>query len=224
MPPQYGLDPAHYYTSPGLSWDALLKKTGVELELLTDYDQQLFIEKGMRGGISMVSKRHAKANNPLVDGYDPVKPSSHILYLDANNLYGWAMSQPLPTGAFRWEEDCKQLAKTIADHQADDSEGFILEVDLEYPEDLHDAHNAYPLAPERMVVQKKWMSEYQHNLLGVGVAPTEVEKLVPNSITRTAMSFTIGICSYTCLWACVWLWFIVPSGSTKALGGSHTSG
>ena len=87
---QYGLDPAHYYTSPGLSWDALLKKTRVELELFTDYNQHLFIEKGMRGGISMASKRHAKANNPLVDGYDPEKPSSHILYLDANNLYGRA--------------------------------------------------------------------------------------------------------------------------------------
>ena len=69
----------------------------------------------------MVSKRHAKANNPLVD---PEKPSSHILYLDASYLYGWAMSQPLPTGAFRWEEDCEQLAKTIADHPADDPEGF----------------------------------------------------------------------------------------------------
>ena len=94
---QYGLDPAHYYTSPGLSWDALLKKTGVELELLTDYDQHLFTEKGMWGGISMVSKRYAKANNPMVEGYDSSKPKSHILYLDANNLYGWAMSQPLPT-------------------------------------------------------------------------------------------------------------------------------
>ena len=177
---QYGLDPAQYYTSPGLSWDALLKKTGVELELLTDYDQHLFIEKGMRGGISMVSKRHAKANNPLVEGYDPEKPSSHILYLDANNLYGWAMSQYLPTGGFRWVDDCQQLAKTIAEQPADGPEGYILEVDLEYPEDLHDAHSAYPLAPERMMVQKKWMSEYQHNLLGVGVAPTEVEKLVPN--------------------------------------------
>ena len=177
---QYGLDPAHYYTSPGLSWDALLKKTGVELELLTDYDQHLFIEKGLRGGISMVTKRHAKANNPRVEGYNPEKPTSHILYLDANNLYGWAMSQALPTGGFRWVEDCEQLAKTIGVHPADGEEGFILEVDLEYPEDLRDAHNGYPLAPERMVVQKGWMSEYQHNLLGVGVAPTEVEKLVPN--------------------------------------------
>ena len=194
---QYGLDPAHFYTSPGLSWDALLKKTGVELELLTDYDQHLFIERGMRGGISMVSKRHAKANNPLVDGYDPEKPSSHILYLDANNLYGLAMSQPLPTGAFQWEEDCEQLAKTIANHPADDPEGFILEVDLEYPEDLHDPHNAYT---ERMVVQKKWMSKCQHNLLVVRVAPTEVENWSQTSVTRTAMCFPIGICSYTRLW------------------------
>ena len=98
---QYGLDPAHYYTSPGLSWDALFKKTGVLLELITDYAQHLFIEKGMRGGISMVSKRHARANNPAVEGYNPEKSNSHILYLDANNLYGWAMSQLLPTGGFR---------------------------------------------------------------------------------------------------------------------------
>ena len=94
------------------------------------------------------------------------------------------MSQPLPTGAFRLDKDCEQLAKTIANYAPDDPEGFILEVHLEYPEDLHNAHNAYPLAPERMVVQKKWMSEYQHNLLGVGVAPTEVEKLVPNLRTK----------------------------------------
>ena len=177
---QYGLDPAHYYTSPGLSWDAPLKKTGVELEMLTDYDQHLLIEKGLRGGISMASKRHARANNPLVEGYDPWQPSSHILYLDANNLYGWAMSQYVPTGGFRWVDDGQQLAKTIAEQPVDGPEGYILEVDLEYPKDLHDAHNAYPLAPERMMVQKKSMSEYQYNLLGVGVAPTEVEKLVPN--------------------------------------------
>ncbi|KAK3796762.1 hypothetical protein RRG08_045769 [Elysia crispata] len=154
--------------------------TGVELELLTDYDQHLFIEKGMRGGISMVSKRHARANNPAVEGYDSEKPNSHILYLDANNLYGWAMSQPLPTGGFRWVEDCTALAGTIQDQPADGPEGFILEVDLEYPQELHDRHNAYPLAPERMVVQKEWMSEYQHGLLGKGMASAEVEKLVPS--------------------------------------------
>ena len=125
----------------------------------------------------MASKRYAKANNPLVEGYDPEKPNIHISYYDANNLYGWAMSQYLPTSGFRWVDDCQQLAKTIAEHPADGPEGYILEVDLEYPEDLHDAHNSYPLAPECMVVQKEWMSEYQHGLLGVGAAPTEVEKL-----------------------------------------------
>ena len=108
------------------------------------------------------------------------RPTSHILYLDANNLYGWAMSQYLPTGGFRWEEDCESLAESINSHPSDSPEGHILEVDLEYPENLHDAHNAYPLAPERMMVQKKWMSDYPHDLLGVGAAPTEVEKLVPN--------------------------------------------
>ena len=173
----YNLDPAHYFTSPGLSWDALLKKTGVELELLTDYDQHLFIEKGMRGGISMVSKRYAKANNPLIEGYKSSKPNTHILYLDANNLYGWAMSQPLPTGGFQWVDDCDRLTETIIEHPTDSREGYILEVDLEYPGELHVAHNAYPLAPERMTVKKEWMSDYQHGLLDAGV---EVEKLVPN--------------------------------------------
>ena len=128
----------------------------------------------------MVSKRYARANNPRVEGYDPQKPNSHILYLDANNLYGWAMSQNLPTGGFRWVDDCEQLAKTVAEQAADSREGYILEVDMEYPAELQKAHNAYPLAPERMVVPKKWMSVYQNSLLGVGVAPTEVEKLVPN--------------------------------------------
>ena len=72
----------------------------------------------------MVSKRHAEANNPLVEGYDPEKPSSHILYLDANNLYGWAMRQYLPTGGFRWVDDGQQLAKSIAEQPADDPEGY----------------------------------------------------------------------------------------------------
>ena len=144
----------------------------VELELLIDYDQHLFIEKGMRGGISMVAKHHAKANNPSVEGYNSEKPTSHIQYLDANNLYGWAMSQFLPTGGFQWANP--QLG--IANHPADAPEGYILEVDLEYPEELHGAHNTYPLAPERMVVKKEWMLEYQ---ISLGSNHTEVE-LVPN--------------------------------------------
>ena len=104
------------------------------------------------------------------------------MYLDANNLYGWAMSQPLPTDGFEWVEDCGQLAGSIADHLVDSPVGYILEVDLEYPEELHDKHNAYLLAPERMVVQKEWMSEYQQELRGMSV---EVIKLVSNLFDKT---------------------------------------
>ena len=98
----YKLDPLHYYTAPGLSWDALLKHTQINLEHLTDIDMHLFIEKGMRGGISMVSKRHAKANNPHTADYNLDKENNYIMYYDANNLYGWAMSQPLPYSGFKW--------------------------------------------------------------------------------------------------------------------------
>ena len=177
---QYNLDPAHYHTSPGLSWDALLKHTGVELELLSDIDMHLFIEKGLRGGISMVSKRYAKANNPKVPGYDSTKPNTWIQYYDANNLYGWAMSQPLPVSSFEWATP--EQAKEALTLPADSDVGYILEVDLEYPKELHNEHNAYPLAPERMKVEKEWMSQYQQSLLQkmYGGTSNEVEKLVPN--------------------------------------------
>ena len=99
----YKLDPAWYYTSPGIAWDAALKITGVELELLTDPDMLLMIEKGVRGGISMISKRHGKANHKYMgEDYVPSQPSKYVTYLDANNLYGWAMIKPLPISNFKW--------------------------------------------------------------------------------------------------------------------------
>ena len=148
---KYGLDPAHYYTTPGLSWDALLKKTGAELELLTDLDMHLMIERGMRGGISMASKRYAKANNPRVEGYDPAQPTNYITYLDANNLYGWAMSLPLPKSGFHWKR-VMPTEEQIIKMKPNSKKGWILEVDLEYPAHLHEAHNDYPLAPEKKVI------------------------------------------------------------------------
>ena len=171
---QYGLDPAHYFTSPGLSWDALLKKTGVELELLTDYEMHMFVERGIRGGISMVSKRHAKANNPLVTDYDESKPNSYIMYLDANNLYGWAMSKPLPKSGFKWKR-VMPTEEEILNKKENAKKGWILEVDLEYPAELHKEHNSYPLAPEKKVVKKENMSDYQNNLI------KELDLEIPNS-------------------------------------------
>ena len=92
----YELDPSHYFNSPGLGWGVMLKMTGIELELINDIDMHLFIEKGMRGGISYIAKRHSEANNKYIKCYDSGKESKCIFYLDANNLYGWAMSQYLP--------------------------------------------------------------------------------------------------------------------------------
>ena len=150
---QYVLDMAHYYTSPGLSWDALLKKTGVKLELLTDLDKHRFIERGMRGGISMVSKRYARANNPYVEGHDPSKPATYITYLDASNPYGWAMSKPLPKSDFKWKR-IMPTYEQIMKKKENAKTGWILEVDLEYPPDLHEVHNSYPLAPEKIFLIK----------------------------------------------------------------------
>ena len=106
----YKLDPCHYFTSPGLSWDAMLKMTDIKLELMVDIDMFQFIEKGMRGGISYIANRYGKGNNKYMKSYDKTKPLKYIMYLDANNLYGWAMSQYLPTGGFRWMTE-KQISK-----------------------------------------------------------------------------------------------------------------
>lgn len=175
---RYGLDPANYYTSPGLSWDALLKKTGVELELLTDIDKHLFVEKGLRGGVSVASKRYAKANNPYVPGYDPRKPKTYLMYLDENNLYGWAMSKPLPKRGFKWKHALPTEEEIMAKKE-DADVGWILEVDLEYPAELHKEHNAYPLAPEKKAVGKEAMSPYQKRLIDdLGSRPLKIKMLL----------------------------------------------
>ena len=147
----YRLDPCHYFSAPGLSWDALLRMTKINLDLISDTDQQLFIEKGMRGGISTITHRHAVANNKYLKSYNPEVESSYIMYLDANNLYGWAMSQSLPVGDFKWLDpaEYEDPEDFILENYTDDTiKGVILEVDLEYPKELHHLHNDYPLAPE----------------------------------------------------------------------------
>ena len=154
----YKLDPAHYYTSPGLAWDACLKETGQQLQLLHDYDMLMMFEQGIRGGITHISKRYAEANNKYMKNYNPNEESSYIQYLDANNLYGWAMSQQLPTHGFKWmrnltKESLMEILEK-ANHSMSNRgrKGYILEVDLEYPKKLWETHNDYPLAPEKMIV------------------------------------------------------------------------
>ena len=154
----YKLDPAHYYTSPGLAWDACLKTTGQNLELLHDYDMLMMFERGIRGGITHISKRYEEANNKYMKNYNPDVESTFIQYLDANNLYGWATSQNLPTHGFRWmsnitkEQVMEILEKANHSMLNTGKKGYIFEVDLEYPEHLWDSHNDYPLAPESVKV------------------------------------------------------------------------
>ena len=155
----YKLDPCHYFTSPGLSWDAMLKMTNIKLELMTDIDMFQFIKKGMRGGVSYIANRYGNANKYMKE-YNEKAPSKYIMYLDANNLYGWAMSQYLPTGNFKWMTD-KEISKIdLGKYKADGKKGLILEVDLEYPQELHDIHNDCPVAPEKVKVSNIMLSAY----------------------------------------------------------------
>ena len=176
----YKLDPCHYFTSPGLSWDAMLKMTNIKLELMTDIDMFRFIEKGMRGGVSYIANRYRKANNKYMKEYDEKAPSKYIMYLDANNLYGWAMSRYLPTGNFKWMTD-KEISKIdLGKYKADSKKGLILEVDLEYPQELHDMHNDYPVCPEKVKVSNDMLSAYCKKIaekynISIGL----VNKLIP---------------------------------------------
>ena len=155
----YKLDPAYFYTSPGLAWEACLKQTGIKLELLIDPDMLLMFERGITGGITQVVRTYASANNKYMGGrFDPKSESSYLQYLDANNLYGWAMSQPLPTRGFKWVDVNPNEISELATRT---NKGYVLEVDVSYPKELHNQHNDLPFMCERMEING-------------------VEKLVPN--------------------------------------------
>ena len=159
----YKLDPCHYFSSSGLSLDTMLKMIGVELELISDIDMNLFIEKGMRGGISYIAKRCSK----YVKCYDSSKESVFIVYLDANNLYGWAMIQYLPCGGVKWLNK-KEIDKFDLNSIGENNPiGYMLEVDLEYPSELHYLHNYYPFAQEKLEISQNVLSKYFSDMLSV---------------------------------------------------------
>ena len=159
----YRLDPCHFYSAPGLSWSAMLLMTKVNLELLTDIDDLLLWERGCRGGISQISHRYAEANNPYLSDYDPSRPHSYIVYVDAVNLYGWASMQPLPIGGFRRMTQ-EEISKFDVLRMPDDGKkGFLIEASLSYPSYLHDEHSCFPLAPFKRSVKEKELSPYAQN-------------------------------------------------------------
>ena len=177
----YGLDPWRFHTIPGLSLEAGLRMTKAKIDLIQDPDMHLFIEAGMRGGVACISKRLAEASDePDEDGM-----KDFLLYLDANNLYGWAMSQSLPTGGLTWEE-----ADFSPDAWPDDGErGCLLEVDIHCPSELHDFFKDYPPAPEKMEITFDMLSSRQRELLIAFTdspeAWTSVPKLVPSLDSKT---------------------------------------
>ena len=166
----YCLDPSHYFSSPGPSWDAMLKMTGIKLEKINNIDTHLFIEKGMRGGILYISKRYAKADD-----------NNTIMYWDANNLYGWAMIQSLPASDFKFLSE-KEINRFNLDSIDENSgTGYILECDLEYCKELYDLHSDYPLCPEEIEVSSNMLSIYCSDIANkYGIKVGGVKKLIPN--------------------------------------------
>ena len=151
----YELDPAHFLSAPRFAWQACLKKIEVKLELLTNNDMFLMIKKGIRGGICHTIHRYAKANNKYMKNYIKSKESSYIQYLDANNLYGWAMSQKLPVDGFKWKKNMLKFNEDfMKNYDEDIDKGYIFEVDVKFPKNLHDLHSDLPFLPERVKISK----------------------------------------------------------------------
>lgn len=148
----YKIDPIYYISTPSLSWSIMTYMTKVKIELFTDIDMLLFIEGGIRGGLSVCTHRHALANNKYMQNYDPSSTDTYLMYFDVNNLYGYAMSQTLPLCGFRWltQSEINTLRGEIENISSDAPIGYILEVDLTYPPALHDLHSDLPFCPEHL--------------------------------------------------------------------------
>ena len=157
----------------------MLKMTDIKLEKISDVNKYLFIEKRMTGRISYIAKRYAKANNKYINDYDPKKPSTFISYLDMNNLYGWAMSEYLPYEGFKWLKNVDKFDVMSINEKS--PIGYFLEVDLEYPDELHELHNDYPLAPEKPAVSSDMLSKPSKKIADkYEIKVDDVKIFVPN--------------------------------------------
>jgi len=162
----YELDPVNFFSTPDLTWHAGLKFTNIKLQLLPDIDMYLMVEKGMRGGLTVIGKRYACANNPyIIETFKQLNLKNYILAIDCNNLYGFAMQQSLPVGDFRWlsKDEIKDI--DINHLSSYSPVGYIFDVDLEYPECLHKKHNDLPLAADHLIIKNEMLSQYQKDLL-----------------------------------------------------------
>lgn len=160
----YKLDPAFYLTAPSLSYDAMLLKTGVTLELIHDFEMFRMIQSGIRGGICLCSNRYAEANNMYCNDYDCSKPESYLVYIDCNNLYGYSMCQYLPYSGFQWLSENEIESFVVMDIPDDGAWGYFLMCDIQYPAHLHTNHNDLPFCAEKMVPPGGMMEKLVPNL------------------------------------------------------------
>ena len=169
---EYQLDPAYYVSASQLAWNALLKFINRPIHLITDPEMYRMIQLNIRGGISHANVRYAQANNKLMGSlYDPTKPTSFIMEVEAHNLYGWAMSQAMPDGNFEWLSDaeCREIKHRLINPVEryeifGQNQSYIFKVDLDYPQELHERDDYYPMAPELMTIEAKITGEKQHDL------------------------------------------------------------
>ena len=191
----YRLDPANYLTAASLAWDAMLLKTNAELDLITNPEILDMFEKSKRGGLTFVgSKRYAKANNKdMGEHFDKTKDSSYITYVDANNLYGWAMVEALPYKDIKFEKVAVSTTSGSREtpndgitldtilNTADDAEtGYLVEADLEFPIELHDVFKQFPPCPESLTPNEEWFSDYQKEVKMQTNSTTSTKKLIPH--------------------------------------------
>ena len=181
----YNLDPAYYVSTPQYSLNAFLRRSNINLELFSDINKYLFVNKGVRGGVSMSVKRFAKANNRYLKEFDSNEEASSILYLDCNNLYGHAMAQWLPCSDFKWVRKRDYNLQAILNCAVDSSIGYILECTLSYPSKLHYIHNDYPLAPEHKKIYKSSLSPVaKMMIIKNGIRHNSSEKLLCTFYTK----------------------------------------
>ena len=182
----YGIDPIHYASAPAAAFDAMMQMTNAKIELISDVEIYRAFEQAIRGGVAMAVHPHTVAHNKytrLTEGDESLAErddDSFIVSLDENNMYGGAMSRFLPSSGFRWlthEEVANFRLATLSEE--DGPVGFLLDVDLQFPRELHDYFNDFPPAPESIMVEDKWLSELQRQAFNTEKRARS-QKLVPH--------------------------------------------
>ena len=187
----YELDPSYFVSTPGFAFEAMLKCTKVKLELLTDKEMVVMVEKGIRGALTQVVKKHAVANHKYLPNYDSLKKSVFLQNLDANNLYGYAMNEKLPLDGYEWDNIDKFTSDFVKNDDVNGDVGYLLEADVEYPKDLLLYHADLPFLPKRKYKIPKQHNKKEYNHFECKEYEDMVRKRVANAHKKVNKAFDI---------------------------------